>query len=341
MAMTQRKLIPIILMMLPAGTVVLGVASMIWYFWKGDVDSAMPKVTSLMQKTIESSDLKKYVKVLTEDIGERNTANPKKLGIAANYLEGTLGPQNMGYVVRRQSYEVDGVSCDNLEVELAGTSRRDEIVVVGAHYDSVVGTVGANDNATGVAALLSLANRFVGSENQRTLRFVAFVNEEPPYFQTEDMGSRRYVSRAKTRGDKVVAMLCLETIGYFSDEEGSQQYPAGLAEQYPSTGNFIALVSNSSSKALLEESVAAFRSATDLPCEFGVFTPDLPGVSFSDHWSFWQAGYPAIMITDTAPFRYPYYHTAEDTADKVDYERFFKVVRGVEGVVEGLVNPGK
>ncbi|MEM7143995.1 MAG: M28 family peptidase [Verrucomicrobiota bacterium] len=339
--MKQRRVIPMLLMILPAGTVVLGAGSLIWYFVSGNAPDGKPEVTSLMQKQIEQVDLERYVGLLTEDIGERNTANPKQLGIAANFLEGTLGPQNMGYTVRRQVFEVDGVECANLEVEIPGRGLRDEVVVVGAHYDSVPGTVGANDNATGVAALLALANRFVGTGNERTLRFVAFVNEEPPYFQTEDMGSRRYVRRAKERGEEVVGMVCLETIGYFSDEPGSQRYPEGLEGVYPDAGNFIAMVSNLESRDLLETSVEAFRGVTELPVEFGVFPPDVPGVSLSDHWSFWEAGYPAIMVTDTAPFRYPFYHTAEDTSDKIDYERFYEVVLGVEGVVERLVNPGR
>ncbi|MEM8953636.1 MAG: M28 family peptidase [Verrucomicrobiota bacterium] len=337
--MKQSKVIPIMLMVLPAGTVVLGTGSLIWYFWLGDAADGIEETTSLMQKPVEERDLERYVRLLTEEIGERNTENAKQLGIAANFLEGTLGPQNMGYAVRRQTFSVNGVECSNLEVEIPGGSRRDEIVVVGAHYDSVPGTVGANDNATGVAALLALANRFVGSTNERTLRFIAFVNEEPPYFQTPDMGSRRYVERAESRGEDIVAMLCLETIGYFSDEPGSQRYPEGLGDMYPDVGNFIAMVSNLDSTALLEMSAQAFEAATDLPLEWGAFPADTPGIGLSDHWAFWRAGYPAIMITDTAPYRYPYYHTAEDTRDKIDYGRFFEVVRGVEGVIEALVNP--
>ena len=212
-----------------------------------------------------------------------------------------------------------------------------QIVVVGGHYDSVAGCPGANDNGTGVAATLALAQAFASRKLSRTLRFVAFVNEEPPYFQTEQMGSLVYARACRARGEKIVAMLSLETIGYYRDEPGSQQYPFPIGFLYPKTGNFIAFVGNTASRRLVKKVTASFRRQVQFPAESGAFPSALPGIGWSDHWAFWQMGYPALMVTDTAPFRYPYYHTPHDTPDKVDYEPFTRTTAGLALVVEELV----
>ena len=190
-----------------------------------------------------TAELRRDVKHLAEEIGERNILrHPKELAQAADWIEAEWA--KMGYEVKRQRYEVSGVTCCNLDAELLGTSLPEEIVVIGAHYDSVVGTPGANDNGSGVAAVLALARRFAPRKTDRTLRFVAFVNEEPPYFQTEQMGSWVYAKRCRQRNEKITAMLTPETIGYYSDSPGSQKYPPPLNLLYPSTGNFIGFVGN-------------------------------------------------------------------------------------------------
>lgn len=243
-----------------------------------------------------------------------------------------------GYTVRRVGYQACGRACDNLEVEIAGGGHSEEILVVGAHYDAVIGSPGANDNATGVSALLALARRFAGSRQrpERTLRFVAFVNEEPPHFQTPEMGSWVYARRCRERGERIAAMLSLETMGCYKDQPESQNYPPPLGLVYPSTGNFIGFVGNLSSRSLVRRAVGAFRAHAMFPSEGAALPAWLPGVGWSDHWSFWREGYQAAMVTDTAPFRYPHYHTTEDTTDKVDFERLARVVDGLVGVVETL-----
>jgi Zn-dependent M28 family amino/carboxypeptidase len=169
------------------------------------------------------------------------------------------------------------------------------------------------------------------------LRFVAFVNEEPPYFLSGEMGSLVYARRCKERGDKISAMISLETIGYFSDAPNSQTYPSpGLGLFYPNVGNFIGFVSNVKSRALLRRVMALFRKHAKIPSEGASLPAFIPGVSWSDQWSFWQHGYQAIMVTDTAPFRYPYYHSSNDTPDKLDYDRFTLVVSGMEKVIREL-----
>jgi Zn-dependent M28 family amino/carboxypeptidase len=284
-----------------------------------------------------ATELRQHVAHLAEKIGERNVLRrPRELAEAADYIQAELAKS--GYAAKRQEYEVSGVACHNLEVEIIGAARPEEIVIIGAHYDSVVGTPGANDNGSGVAALLVLAQRFSGRKIGRTLRLVAFVNEEPPHFQTEEMGSWVYARRCRQRDEKVTAMLSLETIGYYSDAPGSQKYPPPFSFFYPSTGNFIGFVGNRRSGDLLNQVVASFRQHEPFPSEAGALPEFIPGVGFSDHWSFWQEGYPAVMVTDTAPLRYPHYHEPTDTTDKIDFEKLARVVRGLEKVVTDLAS---
>ena len=160
---------------------------------------------------------------------------------------------------------------------MPGKSRRDEIIVVGAHYDTVPGTPGANDNGTGVVTLLALARAFAGEQQDRTVRFVAFVNEEPPYFHTENMGSRVYARRCKERNEKIVGMIALETIGYFSNAEGSQEVPPGLEGSFPNKGNFLAFVGNEDSKYLADNCRIAFTNASGIPAIAGGFSGRFAG----------------------------------------------------------------
>ena len=278
--------------------------------------------------------LRGHVAMLAGNIGERNLFHYSALQQAARYIATTL--QGLGLPVREEGYRVQGKDAYNIEVELKGTAHPEEVVVIGAHYDSVFGSPGANDNGSGVAALLELVRLLKESRPARTVRFVAFVNEEPPWFQTGQMGSMVYVRRAKQRKEKIVAMLSLETIGCYSDLPKSQHYPAPFSLFYPDTGNFIAFVADFGSRSLLHRAIGTFRKTTPFPSE-GLAAPrGIQGVGWSDHWSFWQEGYPALMITDTALFRYPHYHEPEDTPEKLDYERMARVVEGVKQVVAEL-----
>jgi len=280
-----------------------------------------------------TTQLRKYVTYLAENIGERNVAHrPRELVKAADYIEAEF--RAAGYTVKRQEYEVSGTTCANLEAELPGKGHPEEIVIVGAHYDSVIGTPGAN--GSGVAAMLSLARSVPGRMLDRTLGFVAFVNEEPPYFRTDQMGSRVYARRCRKRGEKVTAMLALETVGYYNDAPGSQKYPEPFGRLYPSTGNFIAFVGSPLSAELRQQVLTIIRRVEQFPSEGAALPEVTPGVGFSDQWSFWQEGYPGLMITDTAMFRYPHYHQRTDTVDKIDFERLAHVVRGMEKVVAAL-----
>jgi hypothetical protein len=335
--MTTERLPRIVLFALVAVAAVL-LGTKLWQDWpvtRMPGESYRGELPELTPHEAELRDaMRRHVATLAGEIGERNVPKYINLSKAADYVEASFASAD--YTVDRQGYRVGTQTCYNLAVEIPGSDRADEIVVVGAHYDSVVGSPGANDNGTGVAALLEIARDLAHAKPSRTVRFVAFVNEEPPYFQTEAMGSLVYARRCRERGERVVGMLSLETIGYYSDARGSQHYPFPLGFFYPSAGNFIGFVANRASRDLVFDAIASFRRNARFPSEGGVLSESLPGIGWSDHWSFWQAGYPAIEITDTAPFRYPHYHTAADTPDKVDYDRTARVTVGLEGVVADL-----
>lgn len=280
-------------------------------------------------------ELRRDVEHIAGSIGERNWEQYSALVAAADFINESL--RAAGYSVFRQGYQLHSRNFDNLIVERLGGTKAGEVVVIGAHYDTVPGCPGANDNGTGVAALLALARRFTGFQPERTVRFIAFVNEEPFHFQSPDMGSHVYAKSCHERGENIVAMLSLETIGCFSDEPRSQHFPLpGLGAIYPTTGNFIAFVGNLSSGSLVREAVGAFRKHAKFPSEGAVLPAGVPGVGWSDHWSFWQFDYPALMVTDTAPFRYAHYHQPTDTPDKIDYDRLARVVAGLEKVIGDL-----
>lgn len=283
----------------------------------------------------DEKSLRADVTMLAETIGPRSVFQGDSLRRSADYIVTRF--ESAGWTVRRLGYPARGVTCENIEVERRGTIEPDEIVVIGAHYDSVLSSPGADDNASGVAAaLLALAESLAKFTPTRTLRLVAFPNEEPIYFQTALMGSRVYARACKQKGERIVAMVSVESVGYFSDEKKSQRYPSVLRWFYPSRGNFIAVVANRDSKALVKRVAKAFATSGSLPVEQAALPADLPGVGWSDHWAFWQEGYSAVMITDTATFRNPNYHRATDTPETLDYVRLAAVVRGLRATVEAL-----
>jgi hypothetical protein len=279
--------------------------------------------------------VKVHVEVLAEEIGPRDVYVPDKLNAAADYIRGFW--EKAGYDVKLQTFKVQDIACHNLAVEIPGKSRPDEIVVIGAHYDTVSWSPGANDNASAVAALLELSLLFSTKSTGRTVRFVAFANEEPPFFKTRSMGSLVYAKECRKRKDNIVAMVCLETIGYYRNERKTQKYPFPLSSFYPDTGNFVAIVGNYRSKPLVNSFSRSFMEESDFPVECAAIFSFVTGIDWSDHWSFWHCGYPAIMVTDTALFRYPYYHSSEDKADKLDYHSLARVTHGVYRALAKMV----
>lgn len=288
------------------------------------------------QDTALRAQLAQHVAMLAGTIGERNAGKLRMLDAAVTYISNAF--RQSGFAVTRQEFTYAGLTLGNLVAELPGATHPTEIIVVGAHYDTVCGTPGADDNASGVAALLALADRCATQRYARTLRFVAFVNEEPPFYHTEDMGSLVYATNCAAQHADIQAMLCLEMLGYYSDAPDSQRFPEGtgwlLRHVLPTTGDFIGFTANVRSLRLLRRCVRVFRTHAQIPSEGAVLPEFLSGMS--DNWSFWQAGYPAVMITDTAMFRNPHYHEPSDTPATLNYDAMTRVTRGVETIIAEL-----
>jgi hypothetical protein len=264
--------------------------------------------------------------------GQRNDETPGSMERGAAFVESAF--TSAGYAPKRLPFE--GVA--NVEATLAGGARAKEIVVVGAHYDTAWLAPGADDNASGVAALLTLARMWPSRTPSRTLRFVAFANEEPPHFWTPTMGSLVYAKACRAANDDIVAMLSLESIGYFRDEPGTQKYPPIVSWLYSDRGDFIGFVGDVSSRSLVRDSIRTFRATTPLPSEGAAMPSFIQGIGWSDQWSFWQVGYRGVMITDTAVFRNPNYHTPNDKPDTLDYARLARVTSGVNEIIARLVD---
>ena len=297
----------------------------------------LPELTAGQQSL--AAQLERDVRHLSEIIGPRHVGKPDHLDAAARFIQERL--IQLGYKASEQTYQVNGVTCRNFAVEIAGAADANAIVLIGAHYDTVPESPGADDNATAVAVLLAMAEQLKTSTPARTIRLVWFVNEEPPHFQTPQMGSYVHAKACRDREDQIVAMLALDGLGYYSDEPGSQHYPPPFDMLYPDRGNFIAFVTRVKDRTLLHQCIGAFRKRATVPSEGGAVPDILPGTAWSDHWSFWQFDYPALMVTDTLPFRNPNYHTPEDTADRLDYERLTLVADGLSAVVRDLANGGR
>jgi Zn-dependent M28 family amino/carboxypeptidase len=281
--------------------------------------------------------LHKHVHTLSIQIGGRLASSG--LAAAASYIESQL--RSYGYLPQRQTFEIGRHTFANIEAEIKGTKHPDAVLVFGAHYDTAGDLPGANDNASGVAAVLELARTFARSKPEKTVRWLFFTNEEPPYFQSPAMGSYVYAKRCHERRENIEAMLSIETIGYYTDRPNTQAYPIGFHPGYPDRGNFLGFVADLKSTLLLRAALKAFRSSTVLPAQGIVAPSSIPGIAWSDHWSFWQFGYKALMLTDTAPYRYPHYHTAQDTPDKLDWQRFAQAVDGIQGIVRTLAAFGQ
>jgi Zn-dependent M28 family amino/carboxypeptidase len=284
------------------------------------------------------ANLVRHVDRLAGLIGPRHLGNPRAFAAAAGYVEQELA--TVGYAVARQTYPASGHEVSNLIAELPGQRWRDEIVVLGAHYDTVATTPGADDNASAVAVMIEVARLMRTSKPARTVRFVGFACEEPPFFYTGEMGSQVYARECRTRGEKIRGMLCLEMVGYYSTEANSQRLPASLPrvlrKVLPRRGDFLAAVGNLRSWRLLRKFRRGFKRAVRFPL-FTIALPEkISEIRLSDNSSFWDQGYPALMLTDTSFLRNPNYHLASDTPETLDYDRMAEVTRGVCGGVRAV-----
>ena len=279
--------------------------------------------------------LKSDVTMLASMIGERNIYLYSNLFLAANFIDNSF--REAGYIPHRQTYRARGRDFVNLEVQITGTDEPYKNTVVGAHYDSAKGSPGADDNASGVAALLALSRELRNERLARTVRFVAFTNEERPFLRKRTMGSRVYAARCRREREEIEAMISLESLGCFSDVAGSQRLSL-FGALLPRKGNFAAFVSDRNSRDLLYRADSAFRRYSNVPTRLFALPRNMPGARSSDNWSFWKAGFPALMITDTASLRNPAYHRPDDLPELLNYAVLDRVVEGLLGVVRSLAS---
>jgi Zn-dependent M28 family amino/carboxypeptidase len=270
--------------------------------------------------------LRAHVQYLAGELGERNSLQYTNLEQARLYIEQVLA--HAGYEIQHDAYEVAGRTYRNVVVECQGSERT--VFIVGAHYDTAPGTPGADDNASAVAVLLELARLLREFAPAPTIRWVAFTLEEPPYYRTRLMGSRIHARKCRKRAEQVTCMISLEMTGYYSELPGSQWYPLPFMSWfYPNRGNFIALAGNFRSRRLVRDLAGRLSEAGGIPVEYAAF-PLVPGAGLSDNWSFWKEGYPALMITDTAFFRNPHYHSRSDLPETLDYGRMAALVAALD-----------
>ncbi len=282
---------------------------------------------------VDAAALRAHVTKLSVDFHPRSFDQARNLNLAANYIHDQFKRTRARVSV--QEFETEDRKYKNIIAHFGPDSG--PVLVIGAHYDTFGGTPGADDNASGVAGLIELARLLSRDGQKRPIELVAYTLEEPPYFGSEDMGSAHHARLLKEQGREVELMLSLEMIGYFTDAEGSQQYPLpGLSALYSDRGNFIALVGKLGDFGAMRKMKSLMLGATTLPVASFNSPTFVPGVDFSDHFSYWMQGYPAIMVTDTAFNRNDDYHGAGDTADKLDYDRMAKVVQGVYAVTQGF-----
>jgi len=282
---------------------------------------------------VDPARLETHVRTLSETLGPRDAGHPDNLDRAASYIRSAF-EQARGKTAD-QPFQVGRTTYRNVMATFGPPSK--ERIVVGAHYDTAGPYPGADDNASGVAGLIELAGLLGKADLASRVDLVAYTLEEPPFFRSEHMGSAVHTQALKAEGAIVRAMFALEMIGYFTDAEDSQSFPApGLSLFYPTTGNFIAVVGRIGEGRLVRRIKKAMSSASSLPVHSINAPRFLAGVDFSDHLNYWEAGYPAVMITDTAFYRNPNYHTRADTPDTLDYRRMAQVVAGVYAAVLDL-----
>jgi Zn-dependent M28 family amino/carboxypeptidase len=285
--------------------------------------------------------LYRHVDRLAGLIGTRHLGQPRALAAAAELVEREL--TDAGYSVERQPYSVGGQEVANIVAELPGGKRKDEVVVVGAHYDTVTTTPGADDNASAVAVMIETARRMRRLQPARTVRFVGFPCEEKPHFFTGEMGSQVYARQCRDRRERIKGMLCLEMVGYYSTEPASQRVPASIPRflhpAFPKRGNFLAAVGNLRAWRLSWKFRRGFKRAVRFPLFSIVLPESIAEIRRSDNSSFWDQGYEALMLTDTSFLRNPHYHLSTDTPETLDYPRMAEVTHGIVGgvtIVAGL-----
>jgi hypothetical protein len=275
-----------------------------------------------VKDTILIENLKQHVQNLHFD---RNPYDHyPELEQTAQYIQKEF--KGMGFEVWEDFFQWEGRSYKNIVTEKRGRGSSDKVFILGAHYDTVPGSPGADDNASAIAVLLEVARNIQKESLNATVRFIAFSLEETGY-----VGSMHYVKEAKRKGDKIAGMISLEMVGFTGLK---QSYPPYLnPKYYPNVGDFIGIIGNEMSKELLEKVRSSFRiHIHQLPVEYLIVPKNGEGmeeVRLSDHQTFWDNGFQALMVTDTAFLRNPNYHLPSDTKETLDYEFMRKVGIGI------------
>ena len=311
--------------------IIVGVATIIifksttfgWHSIFTSTVRLQPKDNMLPEK------LKRHVVKLSNEIGDRNISNYENLKKTADYI--VVQFLSYGYNVTFQKYSVAGKEVKNIIALKTGSRFPNEIILLGAHYVSCFNP-GADDNASGISGLLELARMIANKKVDRTIEFIAFVNEEPPFFKTEVMGSRIYAKECKAENKNIRAIIVFDLIGFYSNKPFSQRYPVILGLFFPNKGNFIGVFGNFKSRYLARQITRIFKNNSSFPIA-SIALDFIPGIDFSDHWSFWKEGYPAVMISDTAFLRHKNYHKNTDTWEKLNYKDMACVIEGIYGVL--------
>lgn len=305
--------------------VILIVAGLLALWWVLARPMIGQRVLPRMPDKVDTSTLRERVEILSQRFVPRDSDHPEILIEASEYISSEF--RSTGARVGYQEFEVAYKRYRNVIAEYGPETS--DVVVIGAHYDTAGDQPGADDNASGVAGLLELGRLLSRARLQSKVVLAAYVLEEPPHFRTGAMGSAAHARSLRERGISVKLMISLEMIGYFSDQENSQDFPLPMLKLfYPSRGNFILVVDRLFSNRA-QELKKWMSAASDLPV-YSINAPAIiPGVDFSDHLNFWNNGYPAVMVTDTSFYRNDAYHTRRDTADRLDYQKMAQVVLGV------------
>lgn len=302
-----------------------GLLSLAWFVL---VQPVFSEQDNAVEVSVSAERLKGHVIRLSAELPPRSH-DPNQLNASADYISTQMAANGR---VTETRFIAGGKEYRNIAVRFG--PQNGSLIVVGAHYDAFAGLPGADDNASGVAGLLELARLLSHAELGRPVELIAYALEEPPYFRSGQMGSAVHAKALKKSGAQVQLMISLEMIGYFTDQPSSQRYPIdAMRFLYPETGNYIAVVGNLTGVAAVRRVKSAMKKASNLPVHSINAPASIPGIDFSDHANFWQVGYPAIMITDTAFYRNPNYHTASDAWKTLDYERMAEVVKGVYAAV--------
>jgi hypothetical protein len=313
--------------------VVLVISLVLIGIWFWVTQPLLSSATPNPERSVDPSRLQAHVRKLSIELAPRDERHIENLDRVAAYISNEF--RQTTAFVSEQAYRVQGRSYRNVIARFGPETG--ERIVVGAHYDTAGPLPGADDNASGVAGLIELARMLGRQQPPLQVELVAFSLEEPPYFRTTGMGSSVHAESLRQQNVRVRAMFSLEMIGCFSDAPKSQHFPVGvLSAFYPSTGNFISVVGRLSDWSLVRRTKSAMRNASPLPV-YSINAPSfVPGVDFSDQLNYWNAGYSAVMITDSAFYRNSHYHTAQDTEEKLDYKRMAMVVEGVYAAVLDL-----